>query len=127
MVKITILFGRPADEEAFARAYEEHLELARGLPHATRLETSRLLGGGTNQPLVERGAGGEVIVKPLGSVGFAEPMHYQMTEIWFESEADRLKAMHTGEGARFEQQAMRLATGGADIMLLETEAVPLAR
>jgi hypothetical protein len=126
MVKVCILFGRPQDEDTFGREYLLLVELARGMPRLERLESSRLLGGPANQPYTERLGGAEIVVQPLGSVAVAEGLHYQMLELWFASEADRLKAMHSGDGARFAQEVTRIATGGADIMLMETEAIPLA-
>jgi hypothetical protein len=121
VVKLSVLFGWPTDEAAFQQEYRRHIEMARDLDGVTRVEASRLLGGPANQPLVERRGEGEVIVVPLHSIGLPEPLHYRMTEVWFDSEADRLKATRSAAGTVFSEHLIRLATGGADIMILEVE------
>ena len=100
MVKVTVLYGHPADPATFEKYYAEtHLPLTaqmRGVHHA---EFSRVIG------------------TPEGG----RPAFYRMAEIWFESPQQMDETLGSPEGQATVGDLANFATGGTTILVCEVD------
>lgn len=96
MIKLTVLYGQPRDEEAFERYYmETHLPIAAKIGGVTRLELTQFKPG------------------PGGS----KPSFYRMAEIYFQS-ASRLESeLASKEGQAAVADLPNFATGGVTMLI----------
>lgn len=100
MVKITVLYGHPADPAAFEDHYaNEHLPLAAKMPDVQRFEASRVVG------------------TPDGG----EAPFYRMAELWFDSMEQMQASTGSAEGQATVADIANFATGGATVMISETD------
>jgi uncharacterized protein (TIGR02118 family) len=100
MVKVTVLYGPPADAAAFEDHYAStHLPLAAKLPNVQRFEASRVVG------------------TPDGS----EPPYYRMAEVWFASQEDLQASLGSAEGQATVADIGTFATGGAKVVIAEID------
>jgi uncharacterized protein (TIGR02118 family) len=100
MVKVTVLYGPPADASAFEDHYaNEHLPLAAEMPNVQRFEASRVVG------------------TPDGS----EPAYYRIAEVWFDSTEDMQASMSSAEGRATVADIGSFATGGATVLIAEID------
>ena len=94
MVKLVALYRKPADVEAFDRAYfETHVPLVNQVPGLQRVEISRIFGG------------------PLG-----EPDFYLMCEMYFADQETLDRAMASPENAAAGKNLMGFAGGLVSLM-----------
>jgi uncharacterized protein (TIGR02118 family) len=95
MMKLTVLFGQPADPEQFESYYARvHLPLAAKMPGVSRLELTKFTPG----------AGG------------AQPPYYRMAEIYFASEEQMHKTLRSAEGRAAAADIPNFASGGATFL-----------
>ena len=77
MVKITVLYGAPADPDAFEAYYaDHHVPLVHKMPNLRRFEAAR------------------VVATPDGG----EPPYYRVAELWFDSTEAMQASLATPEG-----------------------------
>lgn len=96
MVKVTVLYGPPADPAAFEAYYANtHLALAAKIPNARRIEASK------------------VVAAPSE----AEALYHRIAELWFDS-ADEMDAALSSEAGRAAVEDIgTFATGGATVVV----------
>lgn len=100
MVKLTVLFGNPADAKAFEEHYaNQHLSLARRIPNVQRFESGR-----------------------VSAVDGSAPPYYRIAEVWFESGERMNDALSSQEGQAASSDLSNFATGGATFFVSEVEA-----
>jgi uncharacterized protein (TIGR02118 family) len=99
MVKVTVLYGPPADPEAFEDYYANtHLALAAKIPSTRRIEASKVVDG--------------------------EAPYHRIAELWFD-DADQMNAALSSEQGRAAVEDIgAFATGGATVVVstLDREA-----
>jgi uncharacterized protein (TIGR02118 family) len=99
MVKLTVIYGRPDDPDAFEEYYENtHMPLARKMPNVQKIDLAK------------------VVVAPDGS----EPP-YRTEDVWFEDMDQLQSALVSPEGQETAQDIQNFATGGATIFVSEVE------
>jgi uncharacterized protein (TIGR02118 family) len=99
MVKITVLYGPPADPAAFEAHYANiHMPLVAkaGLP---KVEAGRVVGTPTGEP----------------------PPYYRMFTARFDTQADLERALGTAEGQAVAADVANFATGGATIFISQVD------
>jgi uncharacterized protein (TIGR02118 family) len=100
MVKVTVLYGPPADAAAFEDHYANtHLPLAAKMPNVKRFEASRVVG------------------TPEGG----EAPYYRIAELWFDGLEDLQGAMGSEEGKATVEDIGTFATGGATVVISELD------
>ena len=100
MVKLTVLFGHPADREAFEAYYANlHLPLVEKIPNVRRFESGRV-----------RAADG------------GEPPFHRIAELWFESAERMGEAVSSPAGEAATGDLPNFATGGATFFVSPVEA-----
>jgi uncharacterized protein (TIGR02118 family) len=96
MVKVTVLYGPPADPAAFEDHYANtHVPLAAKMPNVRRFEASRVIG------------------TPDGG----DPPYYRLAELWFDSQESLQEAMGSPEGQATVADISNFATGGATVLV----------
>jgi len=96
MMKITVLYGRPADAGVFEDYYTRtHIPIAARIPGVARKEFTRFLAG------------------PDGS----RPAYYRMVELYFASEAHLHAALGSPEVQAAIADIPNFATGGATVLV----------
>lgn len=96
MHKVTVLYGHPTDPAAFERYYfDEHLEIAAGIPNVHRVETARVAGTPDGSPLP----------------------HYRIAELWFADLDTLQQSMGSPEGQRTVEDLANFATGGVSVSI----------
>lgn len=96
MIKLTVLYGPPADPAAFERHFTEvHIPLVERMPNLRRFE-----------PAV-------VVATPDGG----PPPYYRVVELYFDSEDELQASMATPEGRAPADDVPNYATGGATILI----------
>jgi len=87
VVKLVVLYKKPADVAAFEKHYREtHLPLARNMPGVQRLDVSHFTGS------------------PGG-----EPKFYMMAEVYFENKGSMMAALGSPEGKAAGKDIMSAA------------------
>jgi len=101
MVKLTVLYGHPADSAAFETYYSQtHMPLAVKIPNLVRIEGARV--GPT----------------PDGS----QPPYYRTADLWFADQASLEAALGSSEGQAAVADLANFATGGATTLVSEITA-----
>src|SRR5438067_260562 len=96
MVKVTVLYGPPADPAAFEDYYAgKHLPLAGKMPDVARFEASR------------------VTATPDGGA----PPYYRIAEVWYDSQEAMQASMSSPEGRATVADIGNFATGGATVVI----------
>jgi|SRR5215470_11909380 len=96
MVKVTILFGRPKDEEAFQKHFNEvHLPAGAKVPGVARIETGKLDTVFSSEP---------------------NPDLYWVVDLWFENENDLEEALKTPEAQAAIEDLVSFASGGVTVV-----------
>lgn len=99
MVKITALYGHPADPEAFETYYAEtHGPIVMKIPNVKRFE----------------------IGKAIATPGQDRPVFYRIAEMWFDSMEQLQEAVASPEGQAIAQDLPNFATGGVTLTIAET-------
>lgn len=100
MIKLTVLYGHPADPVAFERYYAE-----------------------THMPLVARISGvlRHEKAKVAGSPGAEPTPYYRTFEAWFDDEASLGAAMGSPEGQAAVNDLGNFATGGVTVFVSAVE------
>ena len=97
MVKLVALYRKPADVQAFDRAYfETHIPLVNQIPGLQRVEISRMIGA------------------PRG-----EPDFYLMCEMYFPDQVTMDRAMASPENAAAGKNLMGFARGLVSFMFAQ--------
>jgi uncharacterized protein (TIGR02118 family) len=98
MVRLTVLYGKPDDPDAFLKHYEgTHVPLADKIPN------------------VSRWTWGKVVGTPTGD----EPPYFLTAELWFEDMEAFGTAMGSAEGQAAADDVPNFATGGATMLIAE--------
>jgi uncharacterized protein (TIGR02118 family) len=96
MIKVTVLYGHPANPDAFEKYYAEiHLPIADRMTGFSRFELSRGLPG------------------PDG----AKPAFYRMAEFWFETPAAMQACLGSPAGQAATADLAKFATGGVTLLV----------
>ena len=102
MVRLTILYGRPADPAAFDRYYwETHIPLARKMPGFLRWTVERVIAEPDQPP----------------------PPYHLVVGLYAASAADLQRALASPEAQAAAADVPNFATGGATFLLTEVEDV----
>jgi uncharacterized protein (TIGR02118 family) len=107
MVKATILFGRPQDEAAFQKHFNEvHLPAGAKVPGVARIETGKL----------------DTVFSSE-----TDPNLYWVVDLWFESEEDLAIALKTAEAQAAIADLPTFATGGVTVVtsIVHEELAPV--
>lgn len=100
MIKLTVLFARPGDPEAFERHYRErHLPLALALPSVVRYELA--------------------LARPAADG--SDPPFYRIADIWWEDEPAMQASMGSPEGQAMVADAREFADGLFTVMTAEVD------
>jgi uncharacterized protein (TIGR02118 family) len=96
MVKIIVLYGAPADPEAFEAHYaDHHVPLVHKMPSLRRFEAAR------------------VVATPDGG----EPPYYRIAELWFDTAEEMQASLATPAGQAPGDDVPNFATGGATVLI----------
>jgi uncharacterized protein (TIGR02118 family) len=99
MVKVTVLYGKPVDAEAFERYYAE-----------------------THMPIVHRaGLARTEASKVVGTTDGSEPKFHRIFDIWYDDMEQLQKAMGTPAVNEMREDLKNFATGGVQILISVTE------
>jgi uncharacterized protein (TIGR02118 family) len=100
MIKLTVLYGHPADPAAFEDYYANtHTPIALKMTGLSRVEVTKFLSA------------------PDGG----QPAHYRMAEFWFETPEAMQATMSSPEGQAAAADIPNFATGGATFIIGEVE------
>jgi len=100
MQKVTVLYGHPANPEAFEKYYSEtHMPLVAKMKGVARVELTKMLGAPDGSP----------------------PEYYRMAELYFKDAAQMQTAMGSSEGQATAADLANFATGGAKVIIGEVE------
>lgn len=96
MIKVTVLYGHPADSSAFEDYYANtHIPIAAKMTGVIKIEFTKFVSG------------------PDGS----KPAFYRMAELYFEDMETLQKAMASPEGVATSRDIGNFATGGATMLV----------
>ena len=96
MIKLTVLYGHPADTAAFEDYYANtHVPLAATMKGFEKVEYTKFLSA------------------PDGSA----PAHYRMAEFWVQSPEALRATMHSPEGTATSTDLKNFATGGVTFLV----------
>lgn len=97
MIKLTVLYGAPADEAAFDEHYTSvHVPLVDAIPGLSRFEAGK-----------------------VATLDGSTPPYYWMAQLWFDDMASFGAGMGSPEGAAASADVETFATGGATLLLTE--------
>ena len=100
MVKLIVAYKHPTDSDEFERRYQaEHVEMARRIPHMSRIEFGKVVG------LMD---------------GSPAPYH-RIAELYFADAAAMGQAAGSEEGKAAIGHAAEIGTGGLDAMVVQVE------
>ena len=100
MIKATVLYGHPKDDDVFEKYYAEtHLTLVSKTSGVAKAEYTKFL------------------PNPDG----AAPAYYRMAELYFESPAEMQQALNSTEGKAMAADLSNFATGGVTIIFGSVE------
>jgi uncharacterized protein (TIGR02118 family) len=100
MVKLVVAYRHPTDVEEFERRYKhEHVAMARGIPHMSRIEFGRV----------------------AGMMDGSKAPYHRIAELYFENEEAMGKGASTAEGQAAVGHAAEIASGGLDAMVVQIE------
>ncbi len=96
MIKLTVLYGHPADAQAFEDYYHgTHMPIAGKMRGVARFELTKFTTG------------------PDGS----RPAYYRMAELYFESAEQMAATMGSSEGQATVQDLPKFASGGVTVLV----------
>jgi uncharacterized protein (TIGR02118 family) len=100
MVKLIVAYKHPTDSDEFERRYQsEHVEMARRIPHMSRIEFGKVVG------LMD---------------GSPAPYH-RIAELYFADAEAMGQAAGSEEGKAAIGHAAEIGTGGLDAMVVQVE------
>lgn len=101
MIKVTILYHHPKDEQAFESYYKQtHLPIAAKVKGVSRLE----------------------LTKFLPELGGKTPPYYRMAELYFDNEEQMKASLSSPEGKAATNDLHNFATGGVTILTGSVES-----
>jgi uncharacterized protein (TIGR02118 family) len=107
MVKVSILFGRPADEQAFEEHFTRvHVPAGARVPGLKRIELGKF--------------------DTVFSTEAEERRLYRVVELWFEDEGALEQALSSPEAKVAIDDLPTFATGGVTVLTSEVEEVATA-
>lgn len=96
MIKLTVIYGHPADVDAFERYYNTtHMKIADKIPGVARWELTRF----------------------TGSPDGGRPAFHRMAELYFQSLEEMEKSLQSSEGMAALHDLPNFATGGVTVMI----------
>ena len=96
MIKLTVIYGHPADAEAFERYYAAtHIPIANKIPGVARWELTRF----------------------TGSADGGRPAFHRMAELYFPSLEAMEASLQSPEGIAALHDLPNFATGGVTVMV----------
>lgn len=100
MVILFVAYRQPTDLDEFERRYrDEHVALAKAVPHVRRLVLGSVSGGAPDAPAP----------------------YCRVAELHFADEADLARAASSPEGVTAVRHAQEIGTGGLDTMVIHVE------
>ena len=100
MVKLVVAYKHPSDVEEFERRYkDEHVDLARRIPHMSRIEFGKV----------------------AGMMDGSKAPYHRIAELYFPSQAAMGQGAATPDGQAAIGHAAAIASGGFDAMVVEVE------
>ena len=103
MFALTVLYGQPADPEAFERYYDTtHKEVAQKLPNVRR----------------------KALGKTAGTPRGGRSAFYRSAVLYFDTREDAEQAMASPAGIALLQDIPKFSTGGAEIFFAEVHRLP---
>ena len=100
MVKLVVAYRKPTDVEEFERRYkDEHVEMAKRIPHMARIEFGKVVGMMDGSPA---------------------PYH-RIAELYFKDQAALGAGGGSSEGQAAIGHAAEIASGGLDAMVVIVE------
>jgi uncharacterized protein (TIGR02118 family) len=100
MVKLVVAYRQPTDVEEFERRYEnEHVAMARRIPHMSRIEFGKV----------------------AGMMDGSKAPYHRIAELYFANEAAMGQGASSPEGQAAVKHAADIASGGLDAMVVEVE------
>ncbi len=98
-MKMTVLYGPPADPDAFEEYYAEtHLPIAAKIPDVQRFEAGKII-----------------------SVDGNLAPYYRLAELWFEGPEQLQESLASPEGQAATEDIPNFATGGATVFVSAVE------
>jgi uncharacterized protein (TIGR02118 family) len=95
MMKLIVLYGPPADPDAFEEYYENtHLPIAAKIPDVQRFEAGKII-----------------------SVDGSLAPYYRVAELWFEGPEQLQDSLASPEGQAATEDIPNFATGGATVFV----------
>lgn len=96
MMKITVLYGHPADSDAFESYYAQtHLPLAHAIPGLEKLQLTRF----------------------IAAADGSAPAYYRMAELYFADKGEMEQAMGSAQGKAAVDDLDNFATGGVMVTI----------
>lgn len=96
MIKLTVIYGHPADANAFESYYNStHMEIADKIPGVARWELTRF----------------------TGSADGGRPAFHRMAELYFPSLEEMEKSLQSPQGMAALRDIPNFATGGVTVMV----------
>lgn len=96
MIKLTVIYGHPADPAAFESYYNtKHMEIAEQIPGVARVELTRF----------------------TGSADGGKPAFYRMAELYFENLENMEASLQSPQGMAALHDLPNFATGGVTVMV----------
>jgi uncharacterized protein (TIGR02118 family) len=99
MMKLTVLYGPPADPAGFEEHYEStHLPLVAQVPNLRRFEAGK-----------------------TATADGTEPPYYRIAELWFDGPEEMQESLSSPEGQAATGDIPNFATGGATVFVSVVE------
>ena len=100
MVKLVVAYRHPTDVEEFERRYkDEHIAMARRIPHMSRIEFGKV----------------------AGMMDGSKAPYHRIAELYFADEAAMGQGASSDEGKAAVGHAAEIASGGLEAMVVQVE------
>jgi uncharacterized protein (TIGR02118 family) len=100
MVKLVVAYRHPTDVEEFERRYkDEHIDMARRIPHMTRIEFGKV----------------------AGMMDGSKAPYHRIAELYFADQAAMGQGAASQEAKAAIGHAAEIASGGLDAMVVQVE------
>jgi uncharacterized protein (TIGR02118 family) len=100
MVKLVVAYKHPTDVDEFERRYkDEHVAMARRIPHMSRIEFGKV----------------------AGMMDGSKAPYHRIAELFFENDAAMGQGASSQEGQAAIKHAADIASGGLDAMVVVVE------
>lgn len=100
MIKVIVAYKHPTDVKEFERRYhDEHLALARRIPHTARIEFGKV----------------------AGMMDGSKAPYHRIAELYFDDQEALGKAGGSADGQAAFKHAAEMGTGGVDVMIVQIE------